>query len=483
LRRTPTILIALTLLASACGDDGGEEPTDALDADAQGDADDTDDADDVDADDVDPDDVDAEDLGGDPDDLVITFWHGLGGDDEVYIQEELAAVYSEQTDGVVVNAQNRGTYEEVLDQAITAAGTDQAPHIAQLYEIGTQIARDSGIFAPIHELDVDGVIDPDDYIEAVSSYYTDETGGLYSAPFNSSNPIMYLNREVFEEAGLDPDDPPQRFGEVMEACEEILAAEVVEGCFGMPIHAWFFEQMVANQGGLLASNDNGRDGRADEVLLDSDEAVAVMSWWQEMDAEGYWVNSGAREDWDDPRTLMANGQIAMAVDSTAAVRAYSDSLEEAGSELGTAFLPIPDDAERNGTIIGGASLYVLQDHPDEEIAAAMEFISWLSEPEQDMAWHQATGYFPVRSDSRDQLEQEGWFDENPNFATAVEQLEQTEVSAATQGAVMGQFPQIRSIVLDAAEAALFEGADPAEALAVSKQDADSVLQEYNADMD
>jgi sn-glycerol 3-phosphate transport system substrate-binding protein len=480
MRRVFWSLLAVALLATACGDDGGGEPTDVMDDDGDEQAEpEEDEADDLE----DPDDVDAEELGGDPDDIVITFWHGLGGDDEVFIEEELAQAYSDQTDGVVVNAQNRGTYEEVLDQSITAAGTDQAPHIAQLYEIGTQIARDSGIFAPIHELDEEGAIDADNYIDAVSSYYTDETGGLYSAPFNSSNPIMMINRDMFEEAGLDPDDPPQRFGEIMDACEQILDSGASEGCYGMPIHSWFFEQMVANQGAVLASNDNGRDGRADEVYLDSDEAVAVMEWWQEMDAEGYWTNSGAREDWDDPRTLMADGQIAMAVDSTASVRAYQDSVAELGNELGTAFLPIPDDAERNGTIIGGASLYVLEDHEDEEIAAAMEFINWLSEPEQDMEWHRATGYFPVRTESREQLEDEGWFEENPNFGTAVEQLEQTEVSPATQGAVMGQFPQIRSIVLDAAEAAMFEGQDPADALSASKQDADSVLQEYNADVE
>ncbi len=473
MRRGLLALLAMALVVAACGEDAADEPEDALDGEEAED----------DAALDDEDDVDPEDLGGDPDDIVITFWHGLGGDDEVYIEEELADVYSEQTDGVVVNAQNRGTYEEVLDQSITAAGTDQAPHIAQLYEIGTQIARDSGIFAPIHELDTEGAIDPDEYIPAVASYYQDETGGLFSAPFNSSNPIMMINRDIFEEAGLDPDDPPQRFGDIMDACDTIIAETDLDGCFGMPIHSWFFEQMVANQGQVLANNDNGRDGRADEVLLDSPEAVAVMEWWQEMDAEGYWTNSGAREDWDDPRTLMAEGQIAMSIDSTASTRAYQDSLAELDNELGTAFLPIPDDAERNGTIIGGASLYVLEDHPDEEIAAAMEFINWLSEPEQDMAWHQFTGYFPLRTESRELLEDEGWFDENPNFSTAIEQLEQTEVSPATQGAIMGQFPQIRSIVLDAAEAALFEGQDPADALSASKDQADSVLQEYNADVE
>lgn len=477
MKRVLWLTLALALLVAACGDEGADEPVDVMEDDDEAEEDVADDPEDVD------DEAEPEELGGEEGDIVIDFWHGLGGDDEIFIQEELAQVYSEQTDGVVVNAQNRGTYEEVLDQSVSAAGTDQAPHVAQLYEIGTQIARDSGIFAPIHELDTEGAIDPDDYIPAVSSYYTDETGGLYSAPWNSSNPIMMINRDIFEEAGLDPDDPPQRFGDIMDACEQIISETDLDGCFGMPIHAWFFEQMVANQGGLLANNDNGRDGRADEVLLDSEEGVAVMEWWQEMDEQGYWTNSGAREDWDDPRTLMADGQIAMSVDSTASTRAYQDSLAELDNELGTAFLPIPDDAERHGTVIGGASLYVLEDQPEEEIAAAMEFISWLSEPEQDKAWHQATGYFPVREESRAELEDEGWFEENPNFGTALDQLEETEVSPATQGAVMGQFPQIRSIVLDAAEAAMFEGQDPAEALAASKQNADSVLQEYNADVE
>ena len=478
LRLMTASLMAMLLLLAACGDTetATDEPVGGVDDEAAPDDDPADD---------DPDDEeepDAEDLGGDPDDLVLTFWHGLGGDNEVFIDEELAAKYSEETDGVVVNAQMRGTYEEVLDQSIVASGTAEAPHIVQLYEIGVQVARDSGIFAPIHELDTEGIIDPDDYVEAVSGYYVDETGGLYSAPWNSSNPIVYINRDMFEEAGLDPDDPPQRFSEIFEACEQIIDADVAEGCYGMPIHSWFFEQTIAQQGGMLANNDNGRDGRADEVLLDSDEAVNTLQFWQEMDEQGYWLTSGAREDWDDPRTLMANGQIAMAMDSTAAVARYEESVEELGNELGTAFMPIPDDAERHGTIIGGASLYLLDGHAEEETLAALQFVNWLSEVEQDIDWHKATGYFPVRTETNEQLEDEGWWDEEPNFATAVRQLEETEVSPATQGAVIGQFPQIRSIVLDAVESALFEGQDPAEALSTMKEQADSVLQEYNADV-
>ncbi|AYY14841.1 ABC transporter substrate-binding protein [Actinobacteria bacterium YIM 96077] len=429
------------------------------------------------------DDANAEDLGAEEDDIVLTFWHGLGGDNEEFINDELAAKYSEETDGVVVNAQMRGTYNEVLDQSIVAAGTDEAPHIVQLYEIGVQLARDSGIFAPIHELDTEGIIDPDDYVPAVSSYYTDETGDLYSAPWNSSNPIVYINRDLFEEAGLDPDDPPERFSEVLDACEQIMDAGVSDACFGMPIHSWFFEQTVAQQGGLLANNDNGRSGRATEVLLDSPEAVNVLEFWQEMDERGYWLTSGAREDWDDPRTLMANGQIAMAMDSTAAVGTYEASLEELGNELGTAFMPIPDDAERHGTVIGGASLYILDGHSEEETQAALEFVNWLSEEQQDIAWHQFTGYFPVRSDTNEALDAEGWWDENPNFATAVQQLEETTVTPATQGAVMGPFPEIREIVLDAVEETLFEGTDPADALSANKERADAALEEYNADVE
>jgi len=424
-------------------------------------------------------DVDPEELGGDEDDIVLTFWHGLGGDDEVFIEEELAQRYSEQTDGVVVNAVNRGTYEETLDASILAAGTDAAPHLVQLYEIGTGVARDSGVFVPLHEADEDGLFDVDDYIPAVAEYYTDETGELYSAPWNSSNPILNVDATRYEEAGLDPDDPPETFSEVMDDCDVLMAETELEGCFGMPIHAWFFEQWVAQQGELLVDNDNGRSGRAEEVLLDSDAAVTVMEWWQEMDAEGYWTNSGEREDWDDPRTLMAEGEIAMALDSTAGVAAYEDSLAEDGRELTTAFMPIPDGVERNGTIIGGASNYVVDGHSDEETEAAVAFANWLSETEQIAEWHRATGYFPLREDTREQLEDEGWFDEQPNFATALQQLEETQVSDATRGAIVGQFPQIRSIVLDAAEAALFEGQDPAEALSASKDEADRVLSDYN----
>jgi sn-glycerol 3-phosphate transport system substrate-binding protein len=423
--------------------------------------------------------VEPEDLGGEAGDIVLTFWHGLGGDNEVYIAEELAGRYSEQTEGVVVHAINRGSYEETLDATILAAGTAAAPHVVQLYEIGTRMARDTGVFVPIHEVDTEGLLQVDDYIEAVAEYYTDETGGFFSAPWNSSSPILYYDATRFEEAGLDPDNPPETYSEVIEACDVLLAETELDACYGMPIHAWFIEQSIAQQGELLADNGNGRDGRATEVRLDSEAATTVLEWWQLMDAEGYWLNNGEREDWDDPRTLMADGQVAMAVDSTAAVARYDQMLADDGRELRTGFMPIPDGVERNGVVIGGASLYIVDGHSDEEIQAALEFVNWMSEPEQDVDWHQFTGYYPIRTDTREQLAADGWFDEAPNFLTAVEQLEATEVNAATRGALLGPFPQIRSIILDAVEDALFSGADAGDALGNVKPTADSVLQEYN----
>jgi sn-glycerol 3-phosphate transport system substrate-binding protein len=127
----------------------------------------------------------------------------------------------------------------------------------------------------------------------VRNYYT-VGEDIWSLPWNSSNPILYYNIDMFEAAGLDPNDPPETYSEVLEACDVLMAADLgLQGCIGWNMHSWFVEQWVAEQGALLANNDNGRSGRATDVFLDSEAMMRIFTWWKELADKVYYIYSGA----------------------------------------------------------------------------------------------------------------------------------------------------------------------------------------------
>ena len=170
----------------------------------------------------------------------------------------------------------------------------------------------------------------------------------------------------------------------------------------------------------------------------------------------------------------------MMISSTSDVTQMTDAFNTKGWELGTGFLPRPDDVPRQGVAIGGGTLWMTKDHPKEEIAAAWEFLKWMSMPEQQVTWHKGTGYFPIRKSAMKLLEEEGWYTKFPNYKVAFDQLLQTKTSLATQGALIGVFPQLRDAVQSAIEK-VYEGkATPESALKEAAQKTNKELENYNS---
>ncbi len=409
--------------------------------------------------------------------IVINFWHAFGGGRQKFI-ERMAADYNYTHPGVYVRAEYKGSYRDTLNAAILAAQQGNPPHIVQIFEIGSQLAMDSGIFVPIESLVKGPEFQPDDYIEGVANYYK-FNGQFFSMPWNSSNPILYYNKDMFRAAGLDPEKPPETFEEMLEYCDAIVSGGVAKNCVSWPLHSWFFEQWMANMGAELANNGNGRDARATEVYLTSDAAKEIVSWWKEMYDRGFYAYSGKLEDWDGADAIFVSGQAAMEVTSTSDVVQRQRDAAEQGFELGTGYLPYPAHSERQGVIVGGASLWLTGGHPDEEMQAAKDFVIWFTNTENAVRWHKGTGYFPIRKSSVDVLEVENWFELNPAYRAAFDQLLSTKPTRATQGAVIGAFPEVRTIIEQAIEKVLAGEASVEDALQEAKVAADKAIADYN----
>ena len=415
---------------------------------------------------------------------------------------------------VVVEGYNN--YEELFTATALASEQNALPAVVQYFEVASQNAIDSGYFKSIADAlgdrtEINGIsVALDDFIGPVANYYT--IGGKFnSMPWNASSAIMFTNTTLATAAGVEA--IPATWAEMEAACATIMAAaDAPEFCFTWPNHGWFFEQWLAQQNGVFANNDNGRVERATEVAFNSDAAVSLLTWLKDMKDKGYLYYSGAQggDSWGTVDQAFGSQQVAYAIYSSSDTALYTNNGKENGYEVAASFLPYNQDAEGGwtGNLIGGASLWLVDGLAPEVEDGALSFLFWLNSTENAAEWHQITGYLPVRLSAVELLNtnewyaaieaagasqvwmdnpavQESkdavWFEANPNFRVAADQLAGSQSTPATAGALMGEFPAIRNIVTAAIDAALLtDGADIKAILDQAAADANTSLGEYNA---
>lgn len=386
--------------------------------------------------------------------VEIEFWHSMGGAGQETLNE-IVEQFNGSQDDYVVKAEFQGSYEESLTKLRTVGGTTDAPAITQVFEVGTKYMIDSGFIEPVSTfIDKDGY-DSSQLEENILNYYKVD-GELYSMPFNSSTPVMIYNKDAFEEVGLDPEKAPETFQGVIDAAEKLTTDN--RAGFSMLTYGWFFEQLVATQGGLYVDQDNGRAGDASKALFNGKEGLRVFDFLNEINEAGTFGNFGT--NWDDIRSAFTTEKVAMYMDSSAGI---ADIIEMAPFEVGVAYIPYADEIERNGVVIGGASLWMSKGIAEEEQQAAWEFMKYLTTPEVQAKWHVETGYFAINPAAyEEEVVKEVW-EETPQIRVTVNQLQDTKPGLATQGALISVFPESRQHIVTALEN-LYQGKDPQEAL-------------------
>lgn len=386
--------------------------------------------------------------------IEIEFWHAMSGGG----QESLDAIvdgFNDSQEDIVIKAEFQGSYEESLTKLRSVGGTKDAPAITQVFEVGTKYMIDSGFIEPMNTFIEKDDFDLSQLEENILNYYKVDDE-LYSMPFNSSTPVMIYNKDAFEEAGLDPEKAPETFSEVIAAATELKTDDMYG--FSMLTYGWFFEQLVATQGGLYVNEDNGRSGDATEALFNGPEGLNVFNFLDTMNKEGTFGNFGT--NWDDIRAAFSTGKVAMYMDSSAGV---ANAIDNSPFEVGVAYIPYADEVERNGVVIGGASLWMSKGIAEEEQDAAWEFMKYLTTPEVQAQWHLDTGYFAINPAAYDEENVVEKWEEYPQFKVTVDQLQDTEPGLATQGALISVFPESRQQIVTALED-LYQGKDPQEAL-------------------
>ncbi|GAB4315334.1 ABC transporter substrate-binding protein [Pseudothermotoga sp.] len=412
--------------------------------------------------------------------VKIQFWHAMGGW-RIEVIQNMVNDFMKLNPDIEVEVQYVGSYEEILAKTVAAVQAGTPPHVVQLNEISTQKMIDSGVVVPVQDMiDKDPTFDVGLFLPQVLNYY--RVGGkLYSMPWNSSTPLLYYNKTLFKEAGLDPDNPPRTYSELIEACRKLVKKDekgnVIRSGITWPLYSWFFEEYMALQNKSLVDNDNGRTKKATKATFNNEAAMNFLNLWDKLTKEGLMINT-KRADWTAARQLFISQTVGMLISSTSDVALLMNESAKQGFELGTAFLPLPDGAQRGGVIIGGGSLWIIKQKDQQEINAAWKLVKYLAEPGPQITWHQATGYFPIRVDAIQTLQVQGYYRDNPHHLTAILQLLTSVQNYNTNGAIIGAFPEVRDAIETAVEKMISGSITPKQALDEAEKNANKAIKEY-----
>lgn len=405
------------------------------------------------------------------DKTTISFWHSMGGVNGQAIDTLVQKFNDENEYGITVEAEYQGSYDDALNKLKSAQIGNMGADLVQVYEIGTRFMIESGWIVPMQSM-----VNADEYDTSVlepnlAAYYT-INDMLYSMPFNSSTPLMYYNKDMFDAAGIT--EIPDSLEAIAQIGDKLLDSGAQE-VMSLGIYGWFFEQLIGKQGLEYANNGNGRTEAATAVAFDENGAAAnILNEWKNLYDLGYAPNVG--KGGDAGLADFSAGKSAITLGSTASLKQILQDVD-GKFEVGTAYFPKVKSTDEGGVSIGGASLWALDNNDPKKLRATWEFVKFLISPESQAFWNAETGYFPVNVDAHD----EDVFKENiekyPQFETAIDQLHDSAPQYA--GALLSVFSEARAIVESEIESMLNGNETVDEAVDSMASQINDAIEEYN----
>jgi len=402
----------------------------------------------------------------------ISFWHSMGGVNGQAIDTLVKKFNDENEYGITVKAQYQGEYDDSLNKLKSAQIGNMGADLVQVYEIGSRFMIESGWITPMQQM-----IDADSYdlsqIEPnLAAYYTIDNQ-LYSMPFNSSTPIMYYNKEMFEKAGIT--EIPDSLEGIEAVGEKLLNEGGAGQVISLGIYGWFFEQFIGKQGLEYANNGNGRTEAATAVAFDSNGAAAnILTAWKSLYDKGYAPNVG--KGGDAGLADFSAGKSAITLGSTASLKQILQDVN-GKFEVGTAYFPKVKSTDEGGVSIGGASLWALNNNDAKKTRATWEFVKFLISPESQAYWNAQTGYFPVTTAAQEEPVFKENVEKYPQFQTAIDQLHDS--SPKYVGALLSVFPEARATVESEIENLLNGNTDVKTAVKNMADAINKSIEEYN----
>lgn len=410
----------------------------------------------------------------------VEWWHAMGGALGNKVNE-IADDFNQSQSDYVIKPVFKGNYTETMTSAIAAFRAGKGPDIVQIFEVGTATMMGAkGAIVPVYQLMADYApeqgpdFDPNAYLPAVTGYYTDRDGQMLSLPFNSSTPVTYVNKDALAEAGVD--SVPTTWQEMGDALEKIVDSGAAECGLTTTWPSWvMLENFSARNDIPFASDANGFGGVDARLEFNQTAVVDHIKRLDDWQADNRFVYGGR---YDDAAPKFYSGECAMLMASSASYAGVKESAKD--FEFGVA--PLPFDADvidtPQNSIIGGASLWVLSGHDDDEYRGVAKFFQYLSSPEVQADWHQFTGYLPITTAAAELTREQGFYAENPGTDVAITQMTSATPTENSKGLRLGNMVQIRDVINEQLEQIFSGDESPQQGLDKAVERGNALLEKF-----
>ena len=402
----------------------------------------------------------------------LTFYYpvGVAGPLARYIETYVDEFEAEHPD-IRVNTVFGGNYTENQAKVITAIRSGNPPDVAVLLsqELNTLLSLEA--VDPLDEViaaDPEAQAMMDDFFPGFMSNSI-LAGQTWSVPFQRSTPVLYYNIEAFEEAGLDPDSPPETWDELVEYAQQLTlrddSGRVTRWGVAIPTEdrsTWLLEGLIMQAGGLLY--DPAAEGRV--ATIDTQPVRDAIQFKADL-AQVHGVSPEGVISWGTASNDFAAGSVAMLYHSTGSLGFIRNN---ADFEFATAFLPRHVEY---GVPTGGGNLYLIRGADPEKRDAAWTFIKWMTSPEMAARWSIDSGYVATRESAWDLPVMEEYTSEYPQALTARDQLQYARAELPVFA-----LQEIKDIVARAEQDVILGRATAEEATARAQQEADQVLEAF-----
>lgn len=384
------------------------------------------------------------------------------------VVDGMISEFEQQHPDIKVNAIYSGNYNDTRVKALAALNSGQPAQLSVLFSIDVHELMGIDAIVPF-----DAVVETDEEREWLQSFYPAlmENGvvddQVWGIPFQRSTIVMYYNKDAFRDAGLDPEQPPQSWNELVEMGQQLVKKgsnrEVDRWGAMIPSTGypyWMFGALAMQNDEVLMNSEGN------ETYFNKPGVVEALTYWQDLSGK-YAVMPQGIIDWGTLRQNFLEQKTAIMWHSTGNLTAVKDS---ADFDFGVAMLPAN---KRFGSPTGGGNFYLFKDASDEERRAALQLVRFMTAPEQAAHWSIATGYMGVSPASYETDVLQQYVLDFPPAAVARDQLEYATAELSTH-----ESGRVRKLLDDAIQSVLSGQQNAQEALDAAQNQAQLILNRY-----
>jgi sn-glycerol 3-phosphate transport system substrate-binding protein len=404
----------------------------------------------------------------------IQWWHAMTGANNDVIVKLATDFNASQTDYKVVPTY-KGNYPDTMNAGIAAFRAGNAPHIMQVFEVGTAtMMAATGAVKPVYKLMADAgeKFDPKIYLPAITGYYSTSKGEMLSFPFNSSSTVMWVNLDELKKANVEI---PKTWPETFEAAKKLKAAGHDTCGFSGSWVTWVnLEQLSAWHNVPLASKANGLDGFDTKLEFNGPLQLKHLEKLVELQKDKIYDYAGRTNTGEGRFT---SGECPIYITSSAF---FGNVKAQAKFNFTAAPMPYYPDVKGapQNSIIGGASLWVMGGKSADEYKGVAKFLTFLSDTDRQVYIHKASGYLPITKAAYAKAKEEGFYKDQPYLETPLLELTNKEPTDNSRGLRLGNMVQLRDVWSEEIEQALAGKKTAKQALDAAVERGNTMLRQF-----